>query len=150
MRTVQKECHADLEREKFWQYLFYRQWHSLKAYCHEKGVHLFGDLPLYVGFDSADVWADPGLFKLDREKRPVFVSGVPPDYFSKTGQVWGNPVYRWSVLKKTGYRWWRERIAHNLKLFDVAEIRKMLGRDTLKIAGSMTKFDPDKTWKKVE
>ena len=90
----------EIEKEKFWQYLFFKQWHSLKDYCQEKGVHLFGDLPIYVSLDSADVWANPGLFKLDKGKRPAFVSGVPPDYFSKTGQLWGNPVYHWSVLKK--------------------------------------------------
>ena len=127
LEDVRKECHPDLEREKFWQYLFFKQWHSLKAYCQEKGVRLFGDLAIYVSSDSADVWANPGLFKLDGEKRPTFVSGVPPDYFSETGQLWGNPVYRWNVHKKSDYRWWRERIAHNLKLFDVLRIDHFLG-----------------------
>jgi 4-alpha-glucanotransferase len=127
LKAAREECHDDLEREKFRQYLFYKQWHSLKAYCQEKGVHLLGDLAIYVSLDSPDVWANPGLFKLDREKRPVFVSGVPPDYFSKTGQLWGNPVYRWNVLKKTGYRWWRERIAHNLSLFDVLRVDHFRG-----------------------
>ena len=127
LRAIQQECRNQLEKEKFWQYLFYKQWQSLKNYCHEKGVHLFGDLPIYVSLDSADVWANPSLFKLDREKRPVFVSGVPPDYFSKTGQLWGNPVYRWSLLKKSGYWWWRERIAHNLLLLDVLRIDHFRG-----------------------
>ena len=125
--TIQKECHDQLEKEKFWQYLFFQQWHSLKAHCQEKGVHLFGDLAIYVSSDSADVWVNPGLFKLDGVKRPAFVSGVPPDYFSETGQLWGNPVYRWSVLKKGGYQWWIERIAHNLKLFDLLRIDHFLG-----------------------
>jgi 4-alpha-glucanotransferase len=88
---------------------------------------LFGDLAIYVNFDSADVWANPGLFKLDEEKRPVFVSGVPPDYFSSTGQLWGNPVYQWDVLKKSGYRWWIDRVAHHLDLFDILRIDHFRG-----------------------
>jgi 4-alpha-glucanotransferase len=127
LRVVKKECHDQLEEENFCQYLFFKQWQSLKAFCQEKGVHLFGDLAIYVSFDSADVWANPDLFKLDGEKRPAFVSGVPPDYFSKTGQLWGNPVYRWDVLEKSGYQWWRERMAHNLKLFDVLRIDHFRG-----------------------
>lgn len=127
LKTTQQECRDQLEKEKFWQYLFYEQWQLLKVYCHEKGVHLFGDLSIYVSLDSADVWANPDLFKLDREKRPVFVSGVPPDYFSETGQRWGNPVYRWGLLKKGGYWWWRGRIAHNLLLFDALRIDHFRG-----------------------
>ncbi|HVP78881.1 MAG TPA: 4-alpha-glucanotransferase [Thermodesulfobacteriota bacterium] len=127
LMAIKKERHNQLEKEKFWQYLFFKQWHSLRDYCHEKGVQLFGDLPIYVSFDSAAVWANPGLFKLDEEKRPAFVSGVPPDYFSETGQLWGNPVYRWDVLKESNYRWWRGRIAHNLELFDVLRIDHFLG-----------------------
>ncbi|HVP77979.1 MAG TPA: 4-alpha-glucanotransferase [Thermodesulfobacteriota bacterium] len=127
LTAVKKECHNQLEKEKFWQYLFFKQWHSLKEYCQEKGVHLFGDLAIYVSFDSADVWANPGLFKLNREKGPAFISGVPPDYFSETGQLWGNPVYRWNVHKKSDYRWWRERISHNLKLFDFLRIDHFRG-----------------------
>jgi 4-alpha-glucanotransferase len=127
LKTVREECRPQLERERFRQYLFFKQWNSLKAYCQEKGVNLFGDLAIYVSPDSSDVWANPGLFKLDSEKRPAFVSGVPPDYFSETGQLWGNPVYRWSVLKESGYRWWVERIAHNLKLFDALRIDHFRG-----------------------
>jgi 4-alpha-glucanotransferase len=127
LSAIKKECHAELEREKFWQHLFFKQWHSLKDYCQEKGVHLFGDLAIYVSLDSADVWSNPGLFKLDTEKRPAFVSGVPPDYFSETGQLWGNPVYRWDVLKESNYQWWRERIVHNLKLFDALRIDHFRG-----------------------
>jgi len=127
LKEIKKKCHTQIEKEKFWQYLFYTQWYSVKRYCQKKGVNLFGDLSIYVSFDSADVWANPGLFKLDREKRPVFVSGVPPDYFSKRGQLWGNPVYRWDVLKNSGYRWWVERIKHNLKLFDALRIDHFRG-----------------------
>ncbi len=127
LSAVKKEYHDQLEKEKFCQYLFFKQWQSLKDYCEGKGVHLLGDLAIYVSLDSADVWANPGLFKLDDEKKPAFVSGVPPDYFSKTGQLWGNPVYRWDVLEKSGYQWWRDRMAHNLKLFDVLRIDHFRG-----------------------
>jgi len=127
LAEVKKGSHDQIEKEEFWQYLFFKQWHALRTSCRQKGVHLFGDLAIYVSLDSADVWANPGLFKLDRERRPTFVSGVPPDYFSETGQLWGNPVYRWNVLKKSNYRWWRERIAHNLDLFEVLKIDHFRG-----------------------
>jgi 4-alpha-glucanotransferase len=127
LEAIKEECRDQLEKEKFYQYLFFKQWQSLRAYCQEKDVHLLGDLAIYVSFDSADVWANPGLFKLDRKKRPTFVSGVPPDYFSETGQLWNNPVYRWNVLKKRGYQWWMDRIAHNLNLFDVLRIDHFRG-----------------------
>jgi 4-alpha-glucanotransferase len=127
LKAMKKECQDQLEKEKFCQYLFFKQWHLLKTYCQQKNVRLFGDLPIYVSFDSADVWANPGLFKLGKEKRPTFVSGVPPDYFSETGQLWGNPVYRWNVLRKNGFRWWIERMAHHLKLFDALRIDHFRG-----------------------
>jgi 4-alpha-glucanotransferase len=127
LQEVKKKYDSQIDKVKFMQYLFYKHWQSLRTYCQKKGIFLFGDLAIYVTFDSADVWANPGLFKLTRERKPAFVSGVPPDYFSKTGQLWGNPVYRWDALKKTGYRWWIERIAHNLTLFDVVRIDHFLG-----------------------
>jgi 4-alpha-glucanotransferase len=127
LESVKKEYSEQLEREKFWQYLFFEQWHRLKSFCREKGVQLFGDLAIYVNFDSADVWANPGLFKLDEEKKPVFVSGVPPDYFSSTGQLWGNPVYQWDVLRESAYQWWVERVAHHLDLFDILRIDHFRG-----------------------
>ena len=127
LEAVRKEYYEQIEKEKFWQYIFSAQWHRLKSFCRGRGVKLFGDLAIYVNFDSADVWANPGLFKLDKEKRPAFVSGVPPDYFSCTGQLWGNPVYKWAVLKKKGYQWWMERMAHNLGLFDILRIDHFRG-----------------------
>jgi len=84
-----------VELEKFLQFLFFRQWHSLRTYCREKGIEVIGDVPIYAVHDSADVWISPHIFNLDEEKRPLTVAGVPPDYFSKTGQLWGNPVYKW-------------------------------------------------------
>jgi 4-alpha-glucanotransferase len=127
LRAIRKKYRTPIEKEEFRQYLFFKQWNSLKAYCQERGVRLFGDLAIYVNFDSADVWANPGLFKLDKERKPAFVSGVPPDYFSETGQLWGNPVYRWDVLKEKGYPWWIERMAHHLQLFDVVRIDHFRG-----------------------
>ncbi|GLI35982.1 4-alpha-glucanotransferase [Desulforhabdus amnigena] len=106
-------------QEKFYQYLFFKQWFALKRYCNEKRIQIVGDMPIYTSYDSADVWLHPGLFKLDEEKRPRFVAGVPPDYFSSTGQLWGNPVYDWDRLRDTRYDWWVDRIQHNIKLFDL-------------------------------
>jgi len=116
-----------IQEQKFLQYLFFKQWSSLKKYCTERGIKIIGDVPIYVVHDSADVWMHPNLFNLDHEKRPLTVAGVPPDYFSRTGQLWGNPVYRWEVLKSTGYEWWTKRIAHNLNLFDVVRVDHFRG-----------------------
>ncbi len=116
-----------LEIEKFIQYVFFKQWFSLKSYCNSKKIKIIGDIPIYVNYDSADVWANPEIFKLDEKKKPTFVAGVPPDYFSKTGQLWGNPVYRWRVLRKEGYSWWIKRIEHNLRLFDMIRLDHFRG-----------------------
>lgn len=113
-----KKLQETIDREKFVQFLFYRQWSALKTYCNRKQIQIIGDLPIYVSYDSSDVWANPAYFKLDGEGRPLFVAGVPPDYFSETGQLWGNPVYAWDKLKETSYEWWIRRIAHNLKFLD--------------------------------
>lgn len=117
-----------MEEVKFLQYLFFLQWSNLKSYCNLKGILLLGDVPIYVVHDSADVWVHPEIFNLDPvTARPLTVAGVPPDYFSKTGQLWGNPVYRWEVLKENGYAWWIKRIAHNLKLFDLLRLDHFRG-----------------------
>jgi 4-alpha-glucanotransferase len=114
-------------QEMFFQYTFSRQWNELKDYCNQRSIQLVGDMPIYVSLDSADVWCTPGAFKLDGEKRPVFVSGVPPDYFSATGQRWGNPVYDWDALKKDRYAWWIKRFEYTLKLFDLVRIDHFRG-----------------------
>ena len=113
--------------EKFLQYIFFSQWYSLKNYCDSINIKILGDIPIYVNYDSSDVWAHPDIFSLNRDKRPVFVSGVPPDYFSATGQLWGHPVYNWDVLKKSGYAWWIKRIEHNLKLFHLFRLDHFRG-----------------------
>jgi len=117
----------DFERECFLQYVFYQQYFDLKNYCRQRGIKLIGDMPIYVAYDSADIWAHPEVFKLDRAKKPKYVSGVPPDYFSKTGQLWGNPVYNWKYLEDTNFAWWMDRIRHNLLLYDLVRIDHFRG-----------------------
>jgi 4-alpha-glucanotransferase len=112
---------------KYWQFEFFRQWEDLKSYCRERGIRLMGDIPIYVAHDSADVWAHPELFHLDDKGNPTVVSGVPPDYFSATGQLWGNPIYRWDALAADGYRWWIERFRASLALFDLARLDHFRG-----------------------
>ena len=106
LEGLRNQLHERVEMQKFLQYLFFQQWNSLKGYCNQRGIQIFGDMPIYVEFDGVDVWTNPVLFMLDNDKRPLAVAGVPPDYFSETGQLWGNPIYRWDVLKDTGYAWW--------------------------------------------
>jgi 4-alpha-glucanotransferase len=116
-----------IRKEKFLQYLFARQWFALKKYCNDRGIHFIGDLPIYVQYQSSDVWANPNIFKLDLDKKPFAVAGVPPDYFSETGQLWGNPVYDWEKLQHTQYDWWVKRVGHNIRLFDMVRLDHFLG-----------------------
>jgi 4-alpha-glucanotransferase len=111
----------EIEFQKFLQQTFFRQWRALKAYCHDRGIHLMGDLPIYVAKDSADVWARPELFRFES------VAGVPPDYFSATGQLWGNPIYRWDRMAADGYRWWTERMRAALEMFDLVRVDHFRG-----------------------
>jgi 4-alpha-glucanotransferase len=127
LKKIRNNFYDELEREKFLQYLFFKQWFSLKRYCNEKGIKFIGDIPIYVNYDSVDVWTNTDIFKLDEEKKPLFSAGVPPDYFSETGQLWGNPIYRWDVLQRTGFKWWFQRISHNFQLFDVVRIDHFRG-----------------------
>lgn len=127
LSSLKNKFHDLIGRSKFLQYLFFKQWHGLKQYCNQKGIQIFGDIPIYVIHDSVDVWANPGLFMLDEEKSPTAVAGVPPDYFSETGQLWGNPIYRWDVLKESGYEWWMRRIEHNARLLDLIRIDHFRG-----------------------
>jgi len=122
-----KQLDNNIFAVKFFQYLFARQWSDLKEYCHDNNIQIMGDIPIYVSLDSADVWAHPDIFKLNEEKRPIFVAGVPPDYFSSTGQLWGNPVYNWDVMRARGFDWWIKRIAHNLDLFDMIRLDHFRG-----------------------
>lgn len=120
------EIRARLEDEvNFWvwvQFLFFRQWHELKAYANAHGVGIIGDMPIYADADSADAWANPEVFQLNKHRRPTKVAGVPPDYFSKDGQLWGNPLYDWDHLKDTNYKWWLERLGLANQLYDMVRI----------------------------
>ena len=115
----------DAEAYRTWaftQYIFYCQWKALKEYANENGIKIIGDIPIYVANDSADVWADPKLFQLDAKGYPANVAGVPPDYFAEDGQLWGNPLYNWSAMKRSNYKWWRERVKFTAELFDGVRI----------------------------
>ena len=117
----------------FWkmiQYLFYQQWKALKRYANDKGIRIIGDVPIYVALDSADVWAEPSQFYLDEELMPLDVAGCPPDAFSEDGQLWGNPLFRWDVMKEDGYRWWTRRLQKMSGLFDVIRIDHFRGFDS--------------------
>jgi len=111
----------------FEQFLFFRQWRALKRYANARGIRILGDIPIFVAYDSADVWANQEQFHLDGEGRPTVIAGVPPDYFSATGQRWGNPLYDWRALKREGFHWWLERIGQNLKLVDVIRLDHFRG-----------------------
>ncbi len=125
---------GDIEKEvryhMFLQYMFYIQWKSLKTYANDKGIRIMGDIPFYVGIDSLDVWADRDSFLLDENGFPVFIAGVPPDYFSATGQRWGNPIYDWDHLKAEGYKFWTNRIGYNQQMFDIIRIDHFRAFDT--------------------
>ena len=124
-----KENQEGLLFQKFMQYEFATQWGALKAYANEKGIEIIGDIPIYVAFDSADSWSHPELFQFDENGLPTGVAGCPPDAFSATGQLWGNPLYKWEYHKETGYAWWMKRIRHCVELYDVIRIDHFRGFD---------------------
>lgn len=112
---------------KFIQYEFFAQWADIKSYANSKGIQIIGDIPIYVSFDSCDVWANKGQFLLDKDNKPSCVAGVPPDYFAEEGQLWGNPIYDWEKMQKDGFKWWRARLKHNLTMFDAVRIDHFRG-----------------------
>jgi 4-alpha-glucanotransferase len=121
------ESAAAIARVKVEQFLFFEQWSALRARCHAEGIRLFGDVPIFVAHDSADVWAHRELFRLRPDGRPEVVAGVPPDYFSATGQLWGNPIYRWDVMAKAGYEWWTARLRATLDMVDLVRLDHFRG-----------------------
>jgi len=117
----------EIEAHEFFQFLFFKQWVRLARYANERGVKIIGDIPIFVAHDSADVWAHPELFYLDEAGKPQVVAGVPPDYFSETGQLWGNPLYHWDAMAETGYEWWIERIRATLEQVDILRLDHFRG-----------------------
>ncbi len=135
LRTRKKRALARFEEEqgdavlryKVWQWFFYEQWLSLRRYANEQGIRIVGDIPIFIAFDSADAWANPELFYFDAEGNPEVVAGVPPDYFSKTGQRWGNPLYRWKKMEKRGFAWWVSRFRSSLDFYDLIRVDHFRG-----------------------
>lgn len=127
MARWRDKLHLQVERVEFEQFLFARQWQHIKSFAAEKGIKIIGDIPIFVAFDSADVWAHPELFRLDAAGNPEVVAGVPPDYFSKTGQLWGNPLYRWDKMEQTGFSWWIARLQNTLKYVDIVRLDHFRG-----------------------
>jgi 4-alpha-glucanotransferase len=127
LKNARHNYDEDLKFWSFVQYLFYKQWHELKVYANKKGIEMIGDIPIYVAEDSSDVWSNPELFVLDKENQPIRVSGCPPDAFSETGQLWGNPIYDWDLMEKSAYKWWIDRIKCIYALFDVVRIDHFRG-----------------------
>ena len=130
-QAAHKKYHLELEDDilfhKFLQFQFYKQWDDLYSYACENNIKIIGDIPIYVTMDSADAWANPELFQFDDNLEPTRVAGVPPDYFSKTGQLWGNPLYDWKRMEENGFRWWVKRIKHLTKLIDIIRIDHFIG-----------------------
>lgn len=116
-----------LDQHKFRQFIFFTQWNALHAYANSRGIKIIGDAPIFVSFDSADAWSHPDLFFLDEDRKPTVVAGVPPDYFSPTGQLWGNPLYKWPAHKETGYQWWIKRLQSTLKTVDLVRLDHFRG-----------------------
>lgn len=127
MAAMTDELSDEIQAEKFYQFLFYRQWFALKEYANENGVKIIGDIPIFVALDSADVWCNQSKFKLNEDSNPKVVAGVPPDYFSKTGQLWGTPIYDWDAMKADGFEWWIARVASTLEAVDIVRIDHFRG-----------------------
>jgi 4-alpha-glucanotransferase len=127
MQQVQKSKRAEIEKVKILQFLFDLQWQKLRQYAHGKGISLFGDMPIYIALDSSDAWAHPEILLIDNEGRPSHVAGVPPDYFSADGQLWGNPLYNWHYHETNGYCWWIERLQHAASQVDLVRIDHFRG-----------------------
>ena len=127
MEHYKNELAYDIEYHNFIQFLFFKQWGDVKRYANENGIKIIGDIPIFVAADSSDAWANPEIFLFDEERKPVKVAGVPPDYFSATGQLWGNPLYNWQKLKETNYSWWVERVRANLSTCDIIRIDHFRG-----------------------
>lgn len=127
MHRIAARLQNEIQAQKFIQFVFFRHWQELKEYANERGIQVLGDIPIYVTYDSADVWANQDKFNLDEEGRPTVVAGVPPDYFSETGQLWGNPIYRWPEMARSGFKWWIERVRITHQCVDLVRIDHFRG-----------------------
>ena len=130
LQSYRQQLEKEINFHRFLQFVFFRQWFALKKYANEQGIRIIGDIPLYVSLDSSDVWANQDIFLLDDEGKPTLVGGVPPDYFSETGQLWGNPVFNWQRLKERNYDWWIARVHFNLRMFDLVRIDHFRGLES--------------------
>ncbi|MCI5874414.1 MAG: 4-alpha-glucanotransferase [Clostridiales bacterium] len=148
LEAARKEYAEDIRFYQMLQYLFFKQWWDLKAYVNKKGIEIIGDVPIYVAGDSADVWANPTQFYLDKDLNPIDVAGCPPDAFSADGQLWGNPLFRWDVMKKDGYSWWTRRIAAMSKLYDIVRIDHFRGFDSYYAIPAKDKTAKNGEWRK--
>ena len=125
--SFRKNDPEKIDRHSFRQFLFFRQWRNLKEYANQKEIKIIGDIPIFVAYDSADAWSNPELFYLDADGKPTVVAGVPPDYFSPTGQLWGNPLYKWDAHEKQGFAWWIQRMSATLKMVDIVRMDHFRG-----------------------
>ena len=127
LARAREQLRDEVEAQMFYQFLVFRQWFALKTYCNENGIQLVGDVPIFVAHDSADVWTNPEEFKLDKNGTPLVVAGVPPDYFSTTGQYWGNPLYDWDRMQQEGFKWWIDRVQATLNVVDIIRVDHFRG-----------------------
>ncbi len=127
MQRWSSDLALEIDQICFYQFLFFRQWQAVRDYAHSKNIQIIGDIPIFVAMDSADSWANPEQFFFDQQSQPTVVAGVPPDYFSETGQLWGNPLYRWDVMAEQGFSWWIERFKGSLKLYDLIRVDHFRG-----------------------
>ena len=146
LMKVEREAATELDHIKIQQFLFYDQWRRLREYAHESGVRLFGDMPICIALDSSDAWANRELLRLDEDGKPDHVAGVPPDYFSEDGQLWGTPLYDWAVHAKTGYRWWIERLQATTELADIVRIDHFRGFEAYWAVPFSAKTAKDGEW----
>lgn len=148
LKKWREELKDEIKFVKFVQYIFFRQWDRFHRYCNKNGIQIIGDIPIYVSPDSADVWAQPELFELDERRNPKRVAGVPPDYFSATGQLWGNPLYNWEEMHRTGYKWWLARIGKAKENYDMLRIDHFRAFDTYYAIPAGHKTAEHGTWEK--
>ncbi|WP_299874676.1 4-alpha-glucanotransferase [uncultured Cocleimonas sp.] len=143
------ENHDQLSAICWQQFCLYRRWNEVKAYAAERNIMIFGDMPIFVAHDSADVWSNPDLFLIDDDSHPTVVAGVPPDYFSKTGQRWGNPHYNWAQMRQDDFKWWMQRLKNHFSLFDLVRIDHFRGLEAVWVIPSDCETAIDGEWQKV-